>query len=84
MRSVREECLNRLLIRNQAHLWQVLSAYMNHYNTQHSHWGLAQQTPIPHESACPMASLSDVTSWTEFSTNIIGLPDKPVLVPPQT
>jgi putative transposase len=47
VRSVREECLDRLLIINQAHLTRVLREYTNYYNVARPHQGLDQQTPIP-------------------------------------
>jgi transposase InsO family protein len=45
--SVRAECLDHLLVANEAHLRRVLVAYVRHYNRARPHQGLAQQTPIP-------------------------------------
>ena len=47
VRSVRGECLDRLLIVNEAHLRQILAGYVGHYNQARPHQGLDQQTPIP-------------------------------------
>jgi len=47
VRSVRAECLDHLLIVNEAHLHRVLAAYVGHYNLARPHRGLGQQTPIP-------------------------------------
>ena len=47
VRSVRQECLDQLLILNQRHLARVLKEYAHYYNTARPHQGLAQQTPIP-------------------------------------
>src|SRR5260221_1073457 len=47
VRSVREECLDRLLIINQTHLRCVLREYVDYYNTARPHQGLDQQAPIP-------------------------------------
>ncbi len=47
VRSVRAECLDHLLIVNEAHLRHVLAAYVTHYNHARPHQGLAQQTPVP-------------------------------------
>ena len=44
---MRTECLDRLLIANQAHLRRVLREYVNYYNTARLHQGLDQQAPIP-------------------------------------
>jgi len=47
VRSVRQECLDQLLILNQRHLARVLKEYVHYYNTARPHQGLSQQTPIP-------------------------------------
>lgn len=48
VRSARQEWLDRLLVLNQTHLHRVMTAYVNHYNTERPHQGIAQQTSIPH------------------------------------
>lgn len=45
VRSVREECLDRLLILNERHLEHVLRAYSQYYNRDRPHQGLQQQIP---------------------------------------
>jgi transposase InsO family protein len=47
VRTVRHECLNKLFILTETHLWQVLDEYVTYYNTWRPHQGLGQQTPIP-------------------------------------
>jgi putative transposase len=47
VRSVRQECLDQLLILNQRHLARVLKEYVDYYNTARPHQRLDQQTPIP-------------------------------------
>jgi len=47
VRSVRAECLDHLLIVNEAHLRHTLAAYVTHYNEARPHQGLRQQTPVP-------------------------------------
>ena len=47
VRTVRQECLDHLLILNQRHLIRVLREYTDYYNTARPHQGLAQQIPIP-------------------------------------
>ena len=44
--SVRAECLDHLLIVNEAHLRHVLAAYVRHDNEARPHQGLRQQTPV--------------------------------------
>ena len=48
VRSVREECLDQLLIFSERSLQRVLSEYTNYYNRARPHQGLKQQTPIPY------------------------------------
>lgn len=47
VRTVREECLDHLLIMNQTHLKRVLDSYISYYETSRPHQGLDQQTPVP-------------------------------------
>lgn len=47
IRSVRHECLDQLLIFNEAHLRRVLTEYVDYYNRARPHQGLHQQAPIP-------------------------------------
>jgi hypothetical protein len=48
VRSVREECLDLILIINAGHLRRVLQEYTDdYYNIRRPHQGLAQKIPIP-------------------------------------
>jgi transposase InsO family protein len=47
IRSVREAWLDKLLILNQRHLEQVLTAYLDYYNHARLHQGLEQRCPVP-------------------------------------
>ena len=47
VRTIREECLDHLLIMNTNHLKRVLSEYSDYYNNSRPHQGIDQQTPIP-------------------------------------
>jgi putative transposase len=49
VRTVRAECLDRLLILNRRHLERVLRIYVDHYNTQRPHRALRLQPPDPGE-----------------------------------
>jgi putative transposase len=46
VRSVREECLDRLFILNERHLYRVLNEYITYYNGARPHQGIEQRTPI--------------------------------------
>ncbi len=45
MRSVREECLDQVIILNERHLRRVLHEYIEYYNTRRPHQGLEQDSP---------------------------------------
>ncbi len=47
VRSVREECLDHLLIINERHLEHVLGEYSRYYNQARPHQGLRQRIPEP-------------------------------------
>ena len=47
VRTVRQECLDQIIVLNEAHLRRVLNEYDLHYNTARPHQGLQQQLPIP-------------------------------------
>ncbi len=51
IRSVREECLDKLLILGERHLQRVLSTYVDYYNHARPHQGLDQRSPVPLDSA---------------------------------
>ena len=46
VRTVREECLNQMLIVNDAHLRRVLKEYIDYYNHARPHQGLNQRIPV--------------------------------------
>ena len=46
MRSVGEECLDKLFIVNERHLRRVLTEYLGYYNTRRPHQGLDQDSPL--------------------------------------
>jgi putative transposase len=49
IRTVREECLDHLLILNEKHLRRVLQSFIETYNTARPHQRLEQEMPIPRE-----------------------------------
>ncbi len=50
VRTVREECLDHLLIMNETHLQRVLKGYIAYYETARLHQGLGQQMPVPRKT----------------------------------
>ncbi|HSH81331.1 MAG TPA: integrase core domain-containing protein [Herpetosiphonaceae bacterium] len=51
VRSVREECLDRIIVLGEEHLRRVLTAYVEYYNHARPHQGIDQQCAVPLESA---------------------------------
>jgi putative transposase len=51
VRTVRSECLDHLLVVNEAHLERVLRSYVRHYNGHRPHQGLSQEIPAPERTA---------------------------------
>jgi len=45
VRSVRQECLDHLIIVNERHLNSVLEEYVDYYNTRRPHQGISQKSP---------------------------------------
>jgi transposase InsO family protein len=64
IRSVREECLDKVLIINQAHLRRVMHEYVTFFNTARPHQGLDQRIPIP--------PASRATSGAVRCRNVLG------------
>jgi transposase InsO family protein len=52
IRSLREECLDHLLIVNERHLHRVVREYVQFYNEARPHQGLEQRTPLSDEQRC--------------------------------
>ncbi len=47
VRSVREKCLNHLIILGERHLRRTLDDYLEHYNTERPHQGIGNQHVRP-------------------------------------
>lgn len=45
VRTVREECLDKIIILNEAHLRRVLKQYLRYYNSRRPHQGIQQDCP---------------------------------------
>jgi hypothetical protein len=53
VRTLRSECLDQLLIINEAHLRRVLNEYLAYYTSRRPHQSLNQQSPIPRPQVPP-------------------------------
>ena len=57
VRSVRQECLDHVLILSEGHLRRVLQIYVEYYNTRRPHQSLKQQSPIPYSETTNVGSV---------------------------
>jgi putative transposase len=57
VRTVREECLDHMLIFSEQQLLRVLKEYLAYYNHARPHQGLEQQAPIPFALPLPEGSI---------------------------
>lgn len=53
VRTVREECLDKVIIFNERHLRRVLHEYVGYYNVRRPHQGLGQDSPTGMPPASP-------------------------------
>jgi putative transposase len=60
VRTVREECLDKLLILNEAHLQRVMCDYIDYYNSARPHQGIEQQVPVPKQPSGQDGQISSV------------------------
>jgi putative transposase len=71
IRSVREECLDKIVIFSEGHLRRVLTAYLAYYNHARPHQGIDQQCPVPLcEVRRGLARSRGETSWVGCCTTI--------------
>jgi putative transposase len=74
VRTVREECLDWLLIWGRRHLERVLDEYLRHYNDQRPHRGLELRPPSSVDSGCrPTPSVVAVTDRVRRRDRLGGL-----------
>jgi hypothetical protein len=60
VRTVRRECLDRILIYNTRHVLAVLGEYLAHYNGHRAHQGRGQRPPDRHTLPTPVTILGTV------------------------
>ncbi|HVC70506.1 MAG TPA: integrase core domain-containing protein [Acidimicrobiales bacterium] len=53
VRTIRQACLDHLLVVSRRHLEQVLAEYVRHYNEARPHRGLELAQPVPHPVSVP-------------------------------
>jgi putative transposase len=74
LRTVREECLDWMLIRRWRHLERVLDEYLRHYNDQRPHRGLALRPPSSNSTgSTPSPSIVAVAAGVRRRDRLGGL-----------
>jgi transposase len=61
VRTVREDCLDHLLVVSRRQLESVLNEYVRHYNQGRPHPGLQLAPPIPRSLPCPPINKATIT-----------------------
>jgi len=51
--SIRRECLNHVIVLNEAHLLRILTAYFAYYHEARTHLSLARNAPVPRQIESP-------------------------------
>ena len=51
VRSIKEECLDRVVPLGERHLRHLISEYVEHFHTERNHQGLAKRNPVPRDDA---------------------------------
>jgi putative transposase len=74
VRTVRQECLDKLLIFNEDHLQRVVREYIAHYNQKRPHQGIGQQALFHFPHLRHMATSIVERHWEASSTSTIGRP----------
>ena len=67
VRTVRQECLDHLLVISRRHLCSVLEEYVRHYNEARPHRGLQLAQPVP----WPITSTGDKITRRDLLGGII-------------
>jgi hypothetical protein len=68
VRSVREECLDRMLVYDRGHAETVLRSYARHFNSHRPHQGRGQLAPLDDPNVIPLP-----TARIERRTAVAGL-----------
>lgn len=57
VRSVREECLDRLLVYDRGHAETILRGYARHFNAHRPHQGRGQLAPLDDPNVIPLPAV---------------------------
>ena len=57
VRSIKEECLNRLVVLGESHLRRTLVAFVEHYHRERNHQGLHDRLITPPPDSAPRGTI---------------------------
>jgi transposase InsO family protein len=78
VRSVREECLDHVLILSEQHLRRVLKEYTTYFNDARPHQGIAQAIPVGDRRGVTSVLCGVGRCWVaSFTTSIARLHNAP-------
>jgi hypothetical protein len=78
IRTVRAECLDWLLVRNERHLERLLVEFIDHYNTGRPHRGIDLEVPVPPVMTSRFdgsARINELTASADSSTSTASPPE---------
>jgi hypothetical protein len=76
VRTIREECLDKMIILNEQHLRQLLTGYLDYYNERRPHQGLEQDSPLGLNPVSKKAQFAIIRCWVaSFEPTIAKLLD---------
>jgi hypothetical protein len=84
VRTVRQECLDHLLIVNESHLRRVLQEFLAYYNTRRPHQGLEQQSPIPRPTTVATGIINRRTILGGIINDYFRAPETAIISPAQS
>jgi hypothetical protein len=74
VRSIKEECLNRIVPLGEWHLRRALTEFVRHYHHERNHQGLANELIEGLPARPTRGPVRRVSDWAEFSRTTIGQP----------
>lgn len=82
VRTVRQECLDRILVVNQTHLIRVLTEFFSYYNGRRPHQSLEQQSPIERPQPVSTGLIDKQRLLGGIINNYVRLPNQATLPQP--
>jgi transposase InsO family protein len=69
--SIRQECLDHVVVFGERHLWQLLRSYANYYNQSRTHLSLNKDAPVS-RAIQTVGRILPCQSWADCTINMCG------------